>query len=101
MACKHVNETKEKSKERLQGDPLYAVLRSIPLEESNNDSSQSYSPKNEKKVCSNRYILSDDPYGIRTRVTAVKGRCLNHLTNGPMAEKEGFEPSRRLPDLHP
>ena len=45
-----------------------------------------------------------DPYGIRTRVTAVKGRCLNHLTNGPiniMAEKEGFEPSRRLRDLHP
>ena len=25
----------------------------------------------------------NDPYGIRTRVTAVKGRCLNHLTNGP------------------
>ncbi len=25
----------------------------------------------------------DDPYGIRTRVTAVKGRCLNRLTNGP------------------
>ncbi len=24
-----------------------------------------------------------DPYGIRTRVTAVKGRCLNHLTKGP------------------
>ena len=42
-----------------------------------------------------------DPYGIRTRVTAVKGRCLNRLTKGPMAEKEGFEPSRRLPDLHP
>ncbi len=43
-----------------------------------------------------------DPYGIRTRVTAVKGRCLNRLTNGPiMAEKEGFEPSRRLRDLHP
>ncbi len=21
--------------------------------------------------------------GIQTRVTAVKGRCLNHLTNGP------------------
>jgi hypothetical protein len=28
------------------------------------------------------HIISD-PYGIRTRVTAVKGRCLNHLTNGP------------------
>ena len=25
-----------------------------------------------------------DPYGIRTRVTAVKGRCLNRLTNGPI-----------------
>ena len=47
------------------------------------------------------YFTNGDPYGIRTRVTAVKGRCLNHLTNGPMAEKEGFEPSRRLPDLHP
>src|SRR5699024_11903505 len=29
------------------------------------------------------YKVEDDPYGIRTRVTAVKGRCLNHLTNGP------------------
>ena len=25
----------------------------------------------------------NDPYGIRTHVTAVKGRCLNPLTNGP------------------
>ena len=24
----------------------------------------------------------NDPYGIWTHVTAVKGRCLNHLTNG-------------------
>src|SRR5690625_1848246 len=24
-----------------------------------------------------------DPYGTRTRVTAVKGRCLNRLTMGP------------------
>src|SRR5699024_6022463 len=43
----------------------------------------------------------NDPYGTRTRVTAVKGRCLNRLTKGPcykrysMAEKEGFEPSPR------
>jgi hypothetical protein len=27
---------------------------------------------------------ADDPYGIRTRVTAVKGRCLNRLTKGPL-----------------
>ena len=31
-----------------------------------------------------RGIVQYDPYGIRTRVTAVKGRCLNHLTNGPL-----------------
>src|SRR5690606_40424125 len=40
-----------------------------------------------------------DPYGIRTRVAAVKGRCLNHLTKGPvikMTESKGFEPLRRL-----
>ena len=34
-----------------------------------------------KKAYASR--LKDDPYGTRTRVTAVKGRCLNRLTNGP------------------
>ena len=28
-------------------------------------------------------IKNGDPYENRTRVTAVKGRCLNRLTNGP------------------
>ena len=28
-------------------------------------------------------ILNGDPTGTRTRVTAVKGRCLNRLTIGP------------------
>ena len=28
-----------------------------------------------------------DPCGIRTRVTAVKGRCLNRLTNGPYLKR--------------
>ncbi len=28
-------------------------------------------------------IFFGDPYGTRTHVTAVKGRCLNLLTNGP------------------
>ncbi len=39
----------------------------------------------------------DDPYGIRTRVTAVKGRCLNHLTNGPYLIGSGG--GDRTPDL--
>ena len=29
------------------------------------------------------YFFFGDPYGNRTHVTAVKGRCLNRLTNGP------------------
>ena len=28
-------------------------------------------------------FLLGDPYGNRTHVTAVKGRCLSRLTNGP------------------
>ena len=33
------------------------------------------------------------PYGIRTRVTAVKRRCLNPLTNGPYKMgTSGIEP---------
>ena len=35
----------------------------------------------------------NDPCGIRTRVTAVKGRCLNPLTNGPWTPRVGFEPT--------
>ena len=29
------------------------------------------------------FINNGDPYGNRTHVTAVKGRCLSLLTNGP------------------
>ena len=36
--------------------------------------------KNHTKRCG---FLFGDPYGNRTHVTAVKGRCLNRLTNGP------------------
>ena len=34
------------------------------------------------RLTNSLYILND-PYGNRTRVTAVKGRCLDRLTNGP------------------
>ena len=35
-----------------------------------------------------------DPYENRTRVSAVKGPCLNRLTNGPsMVAEAGFEPA--------
>ena len=36
-----------------------------------------------EKADASASAFSGDPYGTRTHVTAVKGRCLNHLTNGP------------------
>ncbi len=36
-----------------------------------------------KSRCQKASALFGDPYGNRTHVTAVKGRCLNRLTNGP------------------
>ena len=33
---------------------------------------------------------SGDPYRIRTDVNGVRGRCLNHLTNGPSSEQSSF-----------
>ena len=42
-----------------------------------------------------RHIQFDnDPNEIRTRVTAVKGRCLNRLTMGPCIYKLKNSPSR-------
>ncbi len=37
---------------------------------------------------------SGDPYRIRTDVNGVRGRCLNHLTNGPWC---AFTDSNRGP----
>ena len=37
-----------------------------------------------------RYL--GDPYRIRTDVNGVRGRCLNHLTNGPLVQLQGLEP---------
>ena len=33
-----------------------------------------------------------DPYRIRTDVNGVRGRCLNHLTNGPFGAASGTRP---------
>ena len=38
-----------------------------------------------------------DPDGIRTHVTAVKGRCLNHLTTGPRIGSSGRARTYNLP----
>ena len=39
--------------------------------------------KTEKKQYISYCLFSGDPYETRTRVTAVKGRCLDRLTKGP------------------
>ena len=43
---------------------------------------------------SNAFALDNlgDPYRIRTDVNGVRGRCLNHLTNGPLVHLQGLEP---------
>ena len=37
-------------------------------------------------------FFNGDPYRIRTDVNGVRGRCLNHLTNGPLVHLQGLEP---------
>ena len=39
-----------------------------------------------------RPFRTGDPYRIRTDVNGVRGRCLNHLTNGPLVRLHGLEP---------
>ena len=41
-----------------------------------------------------------DAYGIRTREAAVKGRCLNHLTNAPNMIRCGGLPAWHPPHTH-
>ena len=48
---------------------------------------KAYHPFREERISLQKALLTQcllhgDPYGTRTHVTAVKGRCLNHLTNG-------------------
>ena len=38
------------------------------------------------------FLRIGDPYRIRTDVNGVRGRCLNHLTNGPLVHLQGLEP---------
>ena len=46
-----------------------------------------------RSVISLRFtFLLGDPYRIRTDVNGVRGRCLNHLTNGPLVQLQGLEP---------
>ena len=41
----------------------------------------------------NYRAVPGDAYGIRTREAAVKGRCLNHLTNAPYNMNGGGLPA--------
>ena len=52
------------------------------------------SPRKAKRTSKRMSFLLGDPYGNRTHVTAVKGPCLNRLTNGPFVVADvGFEPT--------
>ena len=55
-------------------------------------------PSNSFQIVSNLFGFVNpllgigDPYRIRTDVNGVRGRCLNHLTNGPLVHLQGLEP---------
>ena len=52
-----------------------------------------YGSATKKRVAFATLFFVGDPYGNRTHVTAVKGPCLNRLTNGPkMVAGIGLEP---------
>ncbi len=53
-----------------------------------------------KKQPPNGDCIDGDPCGTRTRVTAVKGRCLNLLTNGPFARPDDRPRSRTQRLIH-
>ena len=51
-------------------------------------------PTNKNNRPTERLCDCGDPTETRTRVTAVKGRCLNRLTMGPiLVAAVGFEPT--------
>ncbi len=52
-----------------------------------------YKKKEGEEINIPAFSLIRDPDGNRTRVTAVKGRCLSRLTTGPSVAVVGFEPT--------
>ena len=46
-------------------------------------------PRRQAGIRAIRAIRAGDPYRIRTDVNGVRGRCLNHLTNGPFGTPSG------------
>ena len=60
---------------------LFSTHRLLPF--LNHGHSRWFSFIQEKNTLSLRKSVFGDPYEIRTRDAAVKGRSLNHLTNGP------------------
>ena len=69
--------TYQKTEKPRQDDP-HAVFHGDTAEKQFSDD-----PNGNKNSPRDSLGLFGDPYGTRTHVTAVKGRCLNHLTNGP------------------
>ncbi len=44
-------------------------------------------PRRRRGFVPSGQLRAGDPYRIRTDVNGVRGRCLNHLTNGPSSKK--------------
>ena len=51
-------------------------------------------------MVSGDFVLFGDPTGNRTRVTAVKGRCLDRLTMGPKNPATSYFPRQSPTKYH-
>ncbi len=67
-----------------RGSDMPPACHSLPLGSSPDEDERI---KTEMPRLAAGHLCFGDPYGTRTHVTAVKGRCLNHLTNGPMERR--------------
>ena len=89
-ACADVTRTGISSRGQKVHRTFFLFLPSSKLHGKNRSSFQFPSAK--RKQHRVVLFLFGDPDGNWTRVTAVKGRCLNLLTTGPLVALTGFEP---------
>ena len=67
----------------LPENKLYYIVLTLVCQHLFGRSTNEISNAFEKAACSRSFLQRGDPYRIRTDVNGVRGRCLNHLTNGP------------------
>ena len=79
----HISKSSCRWFEYLYGSPFPYIPR-IEYEKGLAEFPQALPAADQIDITSLWFGIRGDPYENRTRVSAVKGRCLNRLTNGPL-----------------